>query len=78
MPSRYHSGAEGWKLESTMKKLALVIAAALIGAATLSSTGFAAARHQPKTAAEYMYPNMSPETAVKDQPSVSRRKVHHR
>ena len=69
----------GWKLEFTMKKLALVVAAALISAATLSSTGFAATRHQPKTAAEYMYPNMYPEkTPLAANPGVARRKAHYR
>jgi hypothetical protein len=58
-----------------MKKLALVVAATLIGAATLSSTGIASTRYQPKSAGEYMFPNEAPLTA---DPVVSLRKANYR
>ncbi len=39
----------------------------------------AATRHQPKTAGEYMYPNMYPEKApLAANQDVARRKAHHR
>jgi hypothetical protein len=56
-----------------MKKLALVVATTLLGAATLSSTGIAFAA--PKSAGEYMYPNEAPITG---EPVVSRRKANYR
>jgi hypothetical protein len=58
-----------------MKKLALVVVATLIGAATLSSTGIASTRGAPKSAGEYMFPNEAPFTA---DPVVSRRKANYR
>jgi hypothetical protein len=56
-----------------MKKLALVVVATLIGAATLSSTGIASTA--PKSAGEYMFPNEAPVTG---DPVVSRRKANYR
>jgi hypothetical protein len=60
-----------------MRTIGLLLAAALIGAATPSSSGFAGIRHQPKTAAEYLDQNWSPNPLFGD-PGVVRRKANYR